>query len=55
MNIGAFIDAAIFIGLGAYLVYISNAKKESLGNKAKWIKIGGIIVILSKVLQIIFF
>lgn len=55
MDIGVLIDTFVFMGLGIYLIYISKAKKETLGNKAKWIKLGGIIVVLSKVLGIIFF
>lgn len=49
------IDLIIFIGLGVYLIYLANVKKESLGKKAALIKICGILLIVCKLVEIIFF
>jgi len=53
MSVGTFFDVIITFAIGGYCIYIANAKKDKLGNKAKWIKYAGIVIIVCKILQVI--
>ncbi len=50
--IGAVLDKLIMIAAGAYALYFSAHNKEKLGEKkAKWLRIGGVVLILLGILK----
>lgn len=50
MSVGAFFDKIIMITIGGCCIYLSKAKKEKLGNKANFLKYGGIGIIVINIL-----
>ena len=46
MSVGDFFDKLIMLAGGIYAVYLSKAKREKLGNKAKILNFCGIALII---------
>jgi hypothetical protein len=53
MSVGSFFDKIIMLAIGIYFIYLSTAKKDKLGNKAKFMEIGGFIITGIALIQII--
>ena len=53
MSVGAFFDLVIWLALSGYIIYIAETRKDKLGNKAKWLKYGGIAMIVFKIIEVI--
>jgi len=51
MSVGAFFDKIVMIGFGVYFIYLSNKNKEKLGEKGKFMKWGGVVMVVSGVVM----